>query len=555
MPTPSSSSPSPAAERPWWYAAVIYQVYARSFADGRPAPAGDGIGDLPGITARLPHLRDLGVDALWITPFYRSPQHDHGYDVADYTDVDPLFGTLEDADRLIARAHEFDLRVIVDIVPNHTSEEHAWFVEALAAAPGSPERARYLFREGRGEKGEEPPNNWQSVFGGPAWTRVTEPDGTPGQWYLHLFDSSQPDLDWRNPEVGDMFEGVLRFWLDRGVDGFRIDVAHGLFKEESLRDQERPEPGADGAGEDGAAVSTTGDSMVERVLRDEPMWEQPEVHEVYRRWRRVLEEYPGDRMAVAEAWTQTPESMAEFIRPDELHQAFNFAWLTTPWSASAFAEVIEHSIAAVSASASAPTWVLSNHDVVRHPTRYGGGAQGLARARAATLTMLALPGSAYLYQGEELGLEQVDVAPEHRQDPSWFRTGEPGRDGCRVPLPWGGEVPPFEFGGPESAGQPWIPQPAEWAGLTVAAQEADPDSTLAFYRRTLSARREHLAGADDATTARADGDVLTVERAGLRVVLNAGGEAVALPEGEVVIASGPLTDDGLLPPDTAAWVR
>jgi len=531
--------------RPWWYDAVVYQVYVRSFADALPAGEGDGIGDLPGITSRLPYLRDLGVDALWITPFYTSPQKDHGYDVADYTDVDPLFGTVADADQLLATAHDLGLRVIVDLVPNHTSDQHPWFRAALAAAPGSPERARYLFRDGRGPDGAEPPNNWDSIFGGPAWTRVPEPAtraGAKAQWYLHLFDSSQPDLDWRNPEVGDMFEDVLRFWLDRGVDGFRVDVAHGLYKEATLRDQEKPkEP------------EKLAESMVERVLHDEPMWDQPEVHDVYRRWRRVLDSYPGDRMAVAEAWTQTAASMAMFIRPDELHQAFNFAWLGTPWSAEAFADVITDSIAAVAAADAAPTWVLSNHDVERHPTRYGGGPVGLARGRAATLAMLALPGSAYLYQGEELGLEQVDVPPEARQDPSWFRTGQPGRDGCRVPLPWRGDAPPYGFGGPAGR-QPWIPQPPDWADLTVEAQLADPDSTLAFYRHALATRRAVFAGAGEETTAVAEGDLLVVRRAGVSVVLNAGSRPVALPEGEVLISSAPVPG-GLLPPDTAAWVR
>ncbi|GAA3654686.1 glycoside hydrolase family 13 protein [Nocardioides ginsengisoli] len=526
---------------PWWYDAVVYQVYIRSFADAMPSP-GDGIGDLPGITARLPYLRALGVDALWITPFYTSPQKDHGYDVADYTDVDPLFGDLADFDRMLAAAHDLGLRVIVDLVPNHTSSAHPWFQAALAAAPGSPERARYLFRPGRGKHGELPPNNWDSVFGGPAWTQVTD-----GSWYLHLFDTSQPDLDWRNPEVGDMFEDVLRFWLDRGVDGFRVDVAHGLYKEASLRDQRKPDPTTL------KKKAKAKESMVERVLNDEPMWDQPEVHEVYRRWRKVLESYPGERMAVAEAWTQTPESMALFIRPDELHQAFNFSWLGTPWSAAEFADVITRSIAAVASSSSAPTWVLSNHDVERHPTRYGGGPVGLARGRAATLAMLALPGSAYLYQGEELGLEQVDVPPEARQDPSWFRTGKPGRDGCRVPLPWAGDAPPYGFGGPAGT-QPWIPQPADWAPLTVEAESADPDSTLAFYRRALALRREVFAGADEETVASAQGDLLVVRRAGVRVVLNAGKKPVELPAGEVLISSSPL-ESGLLPPDTAAWIR
>ncbi|HEY1118123.1 MAG TPA: glycoside hydrolase family 13 protein, partial [Acidimicrobiales bacterium] len=449
----------------WWRDAVIYEIYVRSFADSD----GDGVGDLPGITSRLPHLRDLGIDAVWLTPFYRSPQKDHGYDVSDYRDVDPLFGSLSDADDLLRTAHDLGLRVVVDLVPNHTSDQHEWFRAALEAPPGSPERDRYLFRDGVDGK---PPNNWESVFGGPAWTQVPGGPESEGQFYLHLFDSSQPDLNWRNPEVPAMFEDVLRFWLDRGVDGFRVDVAHGLFKEEDLRDQVEHEP----------HVGTPGSrQMVERVLNDEPMWDQPEVHDVYRAWHRILAEAGPERMAVAEAWTQTPESMARFVRPDELDQAFNFAWLLAPWSASEFARVITETIAAVEPVGAAPTWVLSNHDVVRHTTRYGGGAVGLARARAATLAMLALPGSSYLYQGEELGLEQVDVAPEDRQDPSYLRTGEVGRDGCRVPMPWSGTAPPYGFGGPggelEGGAQPWIPQPGDWAALTAEAQAADPDST------------------------------------------------------------------------------
>ncbi|MGA8846330.1 MAG: alpha-amylase family glycosyl hydrolase, partial [Nocardioides sp.] len=372
-----------ASPAPWWRDAVVYQVYVRSFADSGTRGE-DGVGDLPGITSRLPYLRDLGVDAVWITPFYTSPQHDHGYDVADYRDIDRLFGTLADADTLIGTAHDLGLKIIVDLVPNHTSEEHEWFRAALAAPPGSPERARYLFRDGRGVDGSEPPNNWQSVFGGPAWTRL--PDG---QWYLHLFDSTQPDLDWRNPEVGDMFVDVISFWLDRDVDGFRVDVAHGLYKEEGLRDQVRTKSPARAGTSVAAGPADDPHSMVERVLQDEPMWDQPEVHEVYRRWHDVLASYPGDRMNVAEAWTQTPESMALFVRPDEMNQAFNFSWLLADWSAEAFAEVITGTFAALAETDASPTWVLSNHDVVRHVTRYGGGSAGLARARAATLTMLA----------------------------------------------------------------------------------------------------------------------------------------------------------------------
>ena len=538
------SGPSTAGE--WWREAVVYQVYVRSFASSGERGGGPGVGDLPGITSRLPYLRDLGVDAVWITPFYTSPQHDHGYDVADYRDVDRLFGTLDDADRLLATAHELGLKLIVDLVPNHTSSDHVWFQAALAAAPGSPERARYLFRDGKDGAegpGSEPPNNWQSVFGGPAWTRVTD-DGRPGQWYLHLFDSSQPDLDWRNPEIGDMFESVLRFWLDRGVDGFRVDVAHGLLKVESLPDQEQvlPPPGPD-------ALPA---SMVERTQDDEPMWDQPEVHEVYRRWHRVLAEYSADgaeRMAVAEAWTRTPESMARYVRPDEMQQAFNFGWLLAPWSAAAFGEVVTGTFAALDPVGATPTWVLSNHDVVRHVTRYGGGERGLARARAATLTMLGLPGSSYLYQGEELGLEEVDVAPGDRQDPSWFRTGEVGRDGCRVPVPWSGDAPPYGFG--PGTEQPWIPQPLDWAPLTVAAQTGADGSTLELYRAALAARRGLPAATS--VSVHVEGDVLLVERGDVTIALNCGTSDAPLPTGDVLLASGLCGDT--LPADTAVWVR
>ncbi len=517
----------------WWRHAVTYQIYPRSFADAN----GDGVGDLAGITARLPHLRDLGVDAIWLSPFYTSPQHDHGYDVADYRDVDPLFGSLADADAMLAQAHDLGLKVIVDLVPNHTSHEHAWFQAALAAAPGSPERARYIFRD----SADGPPNNWGSVFGGPAWTQL--PDG---QWYLHLFDATQPDLDWRNPEVGDMFVEVLRYWLDRGVDGFRIDVAHGLLKEESLRDQQVEEGEVPSSGAPAADVP-----MVERTMRDEPMWDQPEVHDVYRRWHDVLAEYDGDRMLVAEAWTQTPESMALYIRPDEMSQAFNFAWLLAGWSADEFADVITGTLDATDSVGASPTWVLSNHDVERHVSRYGGGALGLARARAATLTMLALPGSSYLYQGEELGLEQVDVAAEHRQDPSWFRTGEPGRDGCRVPIPWSGTSAPYGFG--PGAGQPWLPQPATWGDVTVDAQTGVADSTLEFYRAALAARRTFATTAgDEVKILERTGDVLAFTRGPVTVVLNCGTAPVELPAGEVLMASGPVAD--VLPADTAVWL-
>ncbi|MQA81326.1 MAG: alpha-amylase [Streptosporangiales bacterium] len=515
---------------PWWRDAVIYEVYPRSFADAN----GDGVGDLAGIRARIPYLADLGVDAVWLTPFYTSPQADHGYDVADYRDVDPLFGTLADFDDLVADAHAMGIRVIVDIVPNHTSAEHPWFRKALADGPGSPARERYLFRPGGGRNGGQPPNNWQSVFGGPAWTRV--PDG---EWYLHLFAPEQPDLNWRHREVGAEFEATLRFWLDHGADGFRVDVAMGMYKDEALPSLTRE--------------FTTGPRN-QRQRDGHPHWHRPEVHDVYRDWRRILDSYPGDRMGVTEAWAPDPDVLARYVRADQLQQTFNFALQLAPWSAAAFREVIGETSRACAAVGAAPTWVLSSHDAVRHVTRYGDGAIGLARGLAGLLLVLALPGSTYLYQGEELGLSQVDVPDDARQDPMYFRPGsDKGRDGCRVPLPWSGASAPYGFSTDGVA--PWLPQPAGWAGRTAADQEADPASVLAFYRTALRVRREHVHGRNE----RFDWldlprGVLGFDRDGLRCVVNFGSRAVRLPaHREVLLTSGPLAD-GRLPGNTAAWL-
>ncbi|MFT4265416.1 MAG: glycoside hydrolase family 13 protein [Nocardioides sp.] len=518
----------PPGSRPWWRNAVVYQVYPRSFADSD----GDGMGDLPGIASRLRHVADLGADAIWLSPFFRSPQHDAGYDVSDYTDVDPLFGTLADADALIARAHELGLRVIVDLVPNHTSSDHPWFRAALASPPGSPERARYLFRPV--DPDDCMPNNWLSVFGGPAWAQ--HPDDPYAEWYLHLFDASQPDLDWHDPQVAAMFEDVLRFWLDRGVDGFRVDVAHGLVKADGLPDQVMP---------DGGPQTTEPSELVARGITEAPMWDQPGVHEIYRRWRTILDSYPGERMMVAEAMPLTAEGMARYVRADEFQQTFNFAFQWASWDAGEFAEVIRTTMAALELIGSPPTWVLDNHDQPRHVTRYGGGAVGLARARAATLLMLALPGSAYLYQGEELGLPQAEVPEALRQDPR----KEAPRDGCRVPLPWSGETPPFGFG-PEGS-TPWLPQPADWAPLTVEAQSADPASTLALYRAALAARRS-LSG-DTVDLLDAPPGVVMVRRGDVVVALNAGEEDVPLPPGDILLTSAPLS--GTLAPNTSVWLR
>ncbi|TDQ52069.1 glycoside hydrolase family 13 protein [Actinorugispora endophytica] len=541
-PTPGTGHPpAPTAHARWWRDAVIYQVYVRSFADSD----GDGDGDLNGIRARLPKLAALGVDAVWLTPFYVSPLADGGYDVADYRDVDPRFGTLADFDALRAAAHELGVRIIIDIVPNHTSSAHRWFREAVAAGPGSPERDRYVFRPGRGENGDEPPNNWKSIFGGSAWTRLKTAEGEPEEWYLHLFDTEQPDLNWQNAEVRAEFEDVLRFWLDRGVDGFRIDVAHGMVKDPALPD----------IAEGQKADLLDGHTKL-------PYFDQEGVHEIYRDWRAVVEGYEGDRALVAEAWVEDAERVARYLRPDELHQAFNFEYLTAEWDAAALRRIVDGSLAANDAVGAPSTWVLSNHDVTRHVTRFGGGARGLARARAAVLLMLSLPGSVYLYQGEELGLPEVTDLPEEvLQDPTWERSQhtERGRDGCRVPLPWSGEEPPFGFG--STAERAWLPVPASWRPLTREAQERDPGSTLSLYTEALRLRRE-LDALGDGSLAwdESPDEVLVLRREpGFRCAVNFGSSPVPLPlDGTVLLSSGPVetTADGLiLPLDTAVWLR
>lgn len=556
----TSSSPllltQPTDAREWWRHAVIYQVYPRSFAS-----SGGPLGDLAGITSRLDHLVELGVDALWLSPFYTSPQNDGGYDVADYRDVDPRFGTLDDARAMVEAAHERGLRVIVDIVPNHTSDQHVWFQEALAAGPGSPERDRYWFRDG-----EELPNNWRSIFGGPAWTRVCDRPDAPGsawehdrQWYLNLFDSSQPDLNWNNPEVHEEFRSVLRFWLDLGVDGFRVDVAHGMVKDPALPDW------------DGEIQMVDG---VEGEARA-PMFDQDGLHEIYREWNKVLAEYDGDRALVAEAWVEPESRLALYVRPDEMSQAFNFAFLSSEWNPAKLRDVITESYAAMDAVGAPTTWVMSNHDVVRHASRLGLaytgkgvngiGAEdpqpdatlGLRRARAATLLMLGLAGSAYLYQGEELGLpEHTSLPDELREDPAFFRTegAEKGRDGCRVPLPWEADAPAFGF---SPDGLAWLPQPRRWARLAVDVQRDDPASTFSFYREALRLRREWDLGFGELTLAPETDVVDVVSRGEGRPdvrVLTTFDTTRPLPEGwSVALASAPL-EDGAIGTDTTVWL-
>ncbi len=489
----------PSTDPLWWRSAVIYQVYIRSFADGN----GDGIGDLAGVRSRLGYLRDLGVDAIWFTPWYPSPLADGGYDVSDYRAIHPSFGELAEAEALIGEALALGIRTIIDVVPNHISSEHGWFKDALAAGPGSPERERFWFHPGKGPNGDEMPTHWVSNFQGETWTRTTNPDGTPGEWYLHLFTPEQPDLNWNHPDVVREHEDVLRFWFDRGVAGVRIDSAALLIKDAALPEvPDDPGPG------------------------EHPNTDRDAVHDVYRAWRAIADSYEGTRVLVGEVWMLDTARFAAYLRPDEMHTAFNFDFMSRPWDAAQLRTSIDDMLAAHAPVGAPSTWVLSNHDVTRPVTRYGREdssfafatkrfgiptdlALGTRRARAAALLTAALPGSLYLYQGDELGLPEVEDLPEGaREDPMHFRSNgvDPGRDGCRVPLPWSGTHPPFGFsppdlqwravpartdsGGADAAPRdPWLPQPADWAKYTVEAQSHDPHSMLSLYRAALGIRR------------------------------------------------------------------
>ncbi|MET7371565.1 glycoside hydrolase family 13 protein [Micromonospora arida] len=524
---------------------MIYQVYPRSFADGN----GDGIGDIAGIRSRLNHLSALGVDAIWFSPWYPSPMADAGYDVSDYRDIDPVFGSLAEAEALIAEAHALGIRTIVDVVPNHCSDAHPWFQAALAGGPGAPERDLFWFRPGRGPNGDERPTDWIGEFGGETWTRTTNPDGTPGDWYLHLFAPQQPDFNWDHPRVREEFEDILRFWFDRGVDGIRIDSAGLLVKDGTLPEVREDEP--------------------------HPFHDLDGVHDIYRGWRRVADEY-ADRALIGEVWLPDRQRFANYLRPDELHAAFNFDFLGCAWDAAALRESIDGTLSAHAPVNAPATWVLSNHDVTRHVTRYGRADTrfsfaakregtptdlelGTRRARAAALLSLSLPGAAYVYQGEELGLYEVEDIPyAMRQDPMWERSGriDPGRDGCRVPLPWAGDEPPFEFS-PEGAAAPWLPQPADWKDRTASAQTGDSASMLELYRAAIQARKADPAlGDGELTWLPAPDGVLAFSRGGgFTCLVNLSAAPVPMPaQGELLLASGPL-DDGLLPSDTAVWLR
>jgi alpha-glucosidase len=550
----------------WWRSAAIYQVYIRSFADAD----GDGLGDIAGLRSKLGYLESLSVDAIWINPWYPSPFADAGYDVSDYRDIEPRFGTIDDAEALIADAHGRGIRIVLDIVPNHTSDQHAWFQQALAAGPGSAERERYIFRDGGGPDGAERPNDWGSCFGGPAWTRVTEADGTPGQWYLHLFAPEQPDLNWHHPEVRADFEETLRFWFDRGVDGFRIDVAHSLMKEPGLPDI---------AERSWARLPFRLQSIPGVHQTDHPHWDRDEVHEIYRSWRAVADSYDPPRIFVAEAWVPDPSRIVRYLRSDELHTAFNFDFLRSRWIASELVGAIDDTMREHRSVGATATWVLSNHDVAREVSRFARpqdtGVQGhqlhalgsefdLAlgqrRARAAALLMLALPGSVYIYQGEELGLPEVEDIPEASlQDPTWDRSGhtDRGRDGCRVPLPWSSSLPSFGFG-PETGDEPWLPQPAWFAEFAASVQDGVDTSMLELYRAALAMRRSEPALGEGEMAwldGLPDGAIGFTRDPGFACLVNVSAASVAVPAGwSVLLASSPL-DSGGLAPDTAVWLR
>jgi alpha-glucosidase len=533
------AEPRPGTDLRWWRDAVVYQVYVRSFGDAN----GDGVGDLAGVRSRLEYLRELGVDALWFNPWYPSPQADAGYDIADYRAIDPAYGTLADAEALIADARALGIRTLVDIVPNHVSSEHPWFRAALRAEPGSPERARFWFRPGRGEGGALPPNGWQSIFGGSAWTRVED-----GEWYLHLFAPEQPDLNWSHPDVRNEHEDVLRFWFDRGAAGVRIDSAALLEKDPELGEVREGAP--------------------------HPFEDRDALHDIYRRWRSVADEYEDPRILVGEVWLEDAERLARYLRPDELHTAFNFDFLRCPWERDRLRASIDGALASHAPVDATTTWVLSNHDVTRPVTRYGRAdtsfsfeakregtptdlTRGLRRARAAALLAMALPGSLYVYQGEELGLPEVeDIPHDRRQDPMWHRSNgvDPGRDGCRVPLPWSGSQPPYGFSPDGTA--TWLDQPSGWDSLTVEAQAADPHSMLALYREGLRLRRTRPWG-DVASLEWLPSidSVLVFRRGDFVCVVNFGpGSIRLLPGHDVLMASNDL-EGGAVPQDTTVWLR
>jgi alpha-glucosidase len=551
----------------WWRQAAIYQIYPRSFKDSNA----DGIGDIKGITSKIDYLKSLSLDAVWLSPFYPSELADGGYDVADYRNVDPRLGTLKDFDKMLKALHKADISVFVDIVPNHSSNMHPWFQEALKSEPGSPARNRYIFRDGRGKNGEIAPSDEISHFAPSAWTRTTNADGTPGQWYMHLFAPEQPDFNWDNREVQLDFLKTLRFWADRGVDGFRVDVAHAMKKDFKRLHIAKKSMNAFKIAQDGTDI----------------LFDRNETHEIFREWRQVFNEYNPPRVAVAEAYVHAKRRML-YARPDELGQAFNFDLLGEDFDARRFKKVISDNIRLAKSEGSSSTWVLDNHDRVRHATRYGlpkktnfiewlltdgksaklDRALGLARANAATMMLLALPGCTYIYQGEELGLFEVEDIPEKDlQDPMWFRNVVPqmvkgkvsglalihtdkGRDGCRVPLPWNSTKPSFGFGQEKSH----LPQPQWFANHAVDKQDGIKGSTLSLYRDALALRKKLQTSEELEWIPTTNPEVIHFVRPnGWQCIMNFNAKSYKLPAGKVVLSSAPIVG-GKIGANTTVWL-
>jgi alpha-glucosidase len=550
----------------WWTDAVVYQLYVRSFSDSN----GDGRGDLEGIRQRLDYLRELGVDAIWLTPCFPSPQRDHGYDVADYFDIEPTYGSLDDFDLLVKAASERSIRILMDVVPNHCSSNHAWFQAAVKAAPGSPERARFWFRDGKGRGGNQPPNNWRAIFGGSAWTRVTESDGTPGQWYLHTFTPWQPDFNWYNADVVDYFDRMLTFWFDRGVEGFRVDAVPVLGKHPDLPDSPPAPAGLTDA-------QAWGYNIYGQFYRSG--------HEVWKHWRRLIDDYetahPGRHLVTISESYGTPEQVLSFMQGDEFHQSFAFDLMLVTWLAEPIRAAITDALEMLASVGGTPAWTLNNHDTQRIVTRLGrlnandpaaftGNnlvyvdapvdlELGRRRARAAITLAAALPGALYLYLGEELGLEEfLDLPDESREDPLFIRTdgAELGRDGCRVPLPWTADAT-TSFGFSPTPAEPWLPQPENWGELSVERQSADNGSMLAWYR-TLLAHRRRLTG-EFSWVDLDDPSCLAFERGGALVVINVGPDAVELPASlvanrEVILRTDSGSSNTGLASDSCMWL-
>lgn len=558
--------------RPWWATAVVYQLYVRSFADANS----DGIGDIAGIRSRLGYLNALGVDAIWLNPCYPSPQHDHGYDISDFFDIEPEYGTLADFDALVADARQHGIKILMDVVSNHCSWDHPWFKEAVAAGRGSGERGRFYFRDGKGDNGDEPPNNWVSIFGGSTWTRVTEPDGSPGQWYLHVFASQQPDMNWFHPDVAQHFDDMLRFWFDRGVEGFRADAVVVLGKTEGLPDYDSTTP------------------QPREIGSNNPHYMfHPSGHRAWKRWRSVVDQYQVEHperelFIVAEAYTPgNPDLLQQYVNPHEFHQSFAFDLLLSPWVAANFRAAMSMFIDTLLPRGLFPAWTLNNHDAQRCVTRFGRAdaadpasytgdnlinstalvdlGVGTRRARAAVSLMLALPGSAYLYMGEELGLPEVlDLPDDARQDPIFLRTSgrDIGRDGCRVPMAWTRD-PGTLFGFcAEARDQPaWMPQPAGWGDYAADSQGTAVDSVLGLYRAAIASRKAWLSS--DVVVWEDVGDpvLLAFTRDNVLVVTNFSGEARPLPVGLVagrtVVLSSEFghDDSSVVPGDTTVWLR